>query len=50
MSPAIEAALKISAYTCLYKPLQIEALLQLLTEVRHQELGRVLGQPVRRRG
>jgi len=50
MSPAIEAALKISAYTCLYKPLQIEALLQLLTEVRHQELGRVLDQPVRRRG
>lgn len=49
MAPAIEAALKIDAYACLYKPFQIEALLQLLTEVRHQELGTVLGQPVRRR-
>ncbi len=49
MAPAIEAALKIDAYTCLYKPLQIETFLQLLTEVRHQELGRVLGQPVRKR-
>ena len=48
MAPAIEAALKISAYTCLYKPFQIEALLQLLTEIQHQELGRVLGQPVRK--
>ena len=42
MSSAIEAALKMSAYTCLHKPLQIEGLLQVLTEVRHQELGRVL--------
>lgn len=49
MAPAIEAALKIGAYTCLYKPFQIERLLQLLTEVRHQELARVLGQPVPRR-
>ena len=49
MAPAIEAALKINAYACLYKPLQIEALLQLLTEIHHQELGRVLGQPVRKR-
>lgn len=49
MAPAIEAALEIHAYTCLYKPFQIEALLQVLTEVHHQELGRVLGQPIRKR-
>ena len=49
MAPAIEAALKINAYACLYKPFHIERLLQLLTEIQHQELGRVLGQPARRR-
>lgn len=49
MTPAIEAALKIDAYACLYKPFQIEELLQVLTEVRHQELGRVLGQPPKKR-
>jgi two-component system response regulator HydG len=49
MAPAIEAALKINAYTCLYKPFQIEALLEVLTDVHHQELGRVLGQPIRKR-
>jgi len=49
MAPAVEAALKIDAYACLYKPFRIERLLQLLTEVHHQELGRVLGQPSRKR-
>ena len=43
MSPAIEAALKIGAYTCLYKPFEIEKLLQVLSQVRRAELGRVLG-------
>ena len=43
MAQAIEAALKINAYTCLYKPLQIEELLELLTEIHHQELAHVLG-------
>jgi len=43
MVSAIAAALEIEAHTCLYKPLQIEELLQVLTEVRHQELGRILG-------
>ena len=42
MASAIEAALEIGAYTCLYKPFEIEELLQLLTEVRRQELHRVL--------
>ena len=43
MASAIEAALKIGAYTCLHKPLEIEHLLQLLAEIRRQELSRVLG-------
>ena len=42
MAQVIEVALKINAYACLYKPFQIEELLQLLTEVRNQEMGRVL--------
>jgi len=42
---AIGAALKISAYTYLYKPFQTEELLQLLTQIHHRELARVLGRP-----
>ena len=42
MAVAIEAARQIGAYACLYKPFEIEELLQLLTQVRHQELGRIL--------
>ncbi|MCK4722467.1 MAG: response regulator, partial [Dehalococcoidia bacterium] len=45
MAQAIDAALKIGAYACLYKPLQVEKLLELLTRVHHQELGQILGQP-----
>ena len=48
MAQAIEVALKIKAYTCLYKPFQIEGLIEVLREVHHQALGRVLGQPVRK--
>lgn len=44
MLPAIEMSLEIGAYTCLYKPLQIEQLIQVLNEIKHQELGRILGQ------
>ena len=49
MAPAIEVALKIGAYTCLYKPFQIERLLQVVGEIRRQELRRALGRPVRKR-
>ncbi len=49
MGQAIEAALKIGAYTCLYKPFQIEGLLQVVAEIRRQELARILGQRVRKR-
>lgn len=41
MAQVIEAALKICAYTCLYKPFEIEELLQTVNEIRHKELGRV---------
>jgi len=42
MAQAIEAALKIGAYACLYKPLEIDRLSQLLTEIRRRELSKVL--------
>lgn len=43
MAHAIETALSISAHTCLYKPFEIEQLLQVLTQLYHQRLGVVLG-------
>ena len=42
MSQLVATALEIGAYACLYKPLEMEALFELLTRVYHQELGRVL--------
>ena len=48
-APSVEEALKISAYTCLFKPVQIEKLITVLQEVHHQKLAMVLGQPVRKR-
>jgi len=42
----IEKALNFNAYTCLYKPLQIDKLIQVLSEVHHRELGRALDQAV----
>jgi DNA-binding NtrC family response regulator len=49
MNSMVKEALKISAYTCLYKPLQIEELIEIFREIHHQGLRRVLGQPVRKR-
>ena len=49
MEQAIEAALKIGAYTCLYKPFHIERLLQVVREIRRHELRRALVQPARKR-
>ena len=49
MAESIQKALSIDAYTCLYKPLQIEALIETITEVYHQELGRTLGQRPRKK-
>jgi hypothetical protein len=33
--------LEISAYTCLYKPFQIEELLKVITDIRNQQLSRI---------
>jgi DNA-binding NtrC family response regulator len=49
MASAIDEALKIKAYTCLYKPLQIEELIKILRELHHQGLGSFLDQSVRKR-
>ena len=43
MMAPIEAAFKINAYTCLYKPFQIEELLTVLTEIRRKEMGKIFG-------
>lgn len=45
---AIKSALEINAYTCLYKPLPIDKLLQTLTLLRRQVLGQLLGRPIRK--
>lgn len=50
MARAVEAARKLSAFTCLYKPFRIEELLQVLNEVRKRELSRILAQPAVRGG
>jgi len=42
MAKAIEAALEISAYACLYKPFQIDELIQLLSQIQHWQWARVL--------
>ena len=49
MMESIGDALAMGAHTCLYKPLQTEALIRTINEVYHQELGRVLGQPPRKK-
>lgn len=42
MAQAVKAAIKIDAYTCFYKPVEIGGLLEVLTEVRRRELSRIL--------
>ena len=42
MTSAIKTSLEFSFYTCLYKPLQIKKLLQVLTQIYHRELAKVL--------
>jgi two-component system response regulator HydG len=44
MAASIETALEIGAFTCLYKPLEIEILLQSLAEIHRRELSRILAQ------
>jgi len=42
MAAAIQAALEINAYACLYKPLEIPQLLQMLTELQKKNLRSLL--------
>lgn len=42
MGATVEKGLKIGAYTCLYKPLEIDALIGLLEEIRLKKLASVL--------
>lgn len=49
MVEAIETGLAINAHSYFYKPLRIEALLQALTQIDRQELGRKLGRPIKKK-
>ena len=42
MEQAIETALELGAHTCLYKPFDIEQLLEVLTEIHHRQLSQRL--------
>jgi hypothetical protein len=42
MASSIEKARKIGAYTCLYKPLEMDALFELIEEIRLKKLKNVL--------
>ena len=45
MTSSIEAAMEIDAYTYLYKPFEIEKLIKILSELRREELSRLLKKP-----
>jgi hypothetical protein len=42
MTAAIQAALSIHAFTCLYKPLEIPALLETLSDLQLKRLRKVI--------
>ena len=44
MAEAIEGAIELKVYACLYKPLWIEKLFQILVEIHHEELSQFLRQ------
>ena len=48
MTSEIKSALEISAFSYLYKPLQIEEFFQVIGQVHQQQLGVILGQPVKK--
>jgi len=50
MTDAIEKGFKIGAYTCLYKPFQMEGLLDTIREIGRNKLRNVLGEPFRDKG
>lgn len=49
MAEAIKAGLMINAHSYFYKPLRIDGLLQVLTQIDHQELSRRLGRPAKKK-
>ena len=50
MASAIKKALSISAYTCFYKPLEIDELLRTIETPRNRELARILGRRSGKKG
>jgi two-component system response regulator HydG len=50
MSEIIKKAIDINAFTCLYKPLQFDEFFEVITDLQHRTLGRLLGRPFRKRG
>jgi DNA-binding response OmpR family regulator len=46
MSKSIESGLEMSAFACLYKPFEIDDLLDVLKEVKRSELAATLGRPI----
>jgi DNA-binding NtrC family response regulator len=50
VASTVNTALEINAYTCFYKPLPIERLLQTLNQIHHQLLGQILGRPLKKIG
>ncbi|MDD2853035.1 MAG: response regulator [Desulfuromonadaceae bacterium] len=52
MADSIEKGYRIGAYTCLYKPIEVESLITTVEEIQRNKLGAVLGEPfdTRRRG
>ena len=42
MTSSIKAAHELNFYACLYKPLQIKGLLQVITQIYHRELSKIL--------
>ena len=49
MGSVVKEALKINAYTCLYKPLPIDELIEALRKIHHQGLRKVFGRPAEQR-
>ncbi len=48
MGGAVEKGMQIGAYSCLYKPFEIEQLIGIIEEITRKKLRQVLGEPVSR--
>jgi two-component system, NtrC family, response regulator HydG len=45
MTPSVEKGLKIGAYTCFYKPFEVESLIDTIKEISRKKLQAFLGEP-----